>query len=55
MLLLIEVADTIARYHRGIKLPLYARDGVPEVWVADLEARLLRFHRQPAGHGCAQT
>jgi len=49
VLLLIEVADTSARYDREIKLPLYARHGVPEVWIIDLEARLLCFHRAPAG------
>ena len=49
VLLLIEVADTSARYDREIKLPLYARHGVPEVWIVDLEARLLRFYSLPAG------
>lgn len=49
VLLLIEVADTSARYVREIKLPLYARHGVPEVWIVDLEARVLRFFREPAG------
>lgn len=47
VLLLIEVADTSARYDREIKLPLYARHGVGEVWIVDLEARLVRFHRAP--------
>lgn len=49
VLLLIEVADTSARYDREIKLPLYARHGVREVWIVDLEARLVRFFRAPAG------
>lgn len=49
VLLLIEVADTSARYDREIKLPLYARHGVPEVWIVDLDARLLRLFREPAG------
>ena len=49
VLLLIEVADTSARYDREIKLPLYARHGVPEVWIVDLEARLLRLYREPGG------
>ncbi len=55
VLLLIEVADTSARYDREIKLPLYARHGVPEVWIVDLEARLLRFHRAPAGEAYGQS
>jgi Uma2 family endonuclease len=55
VLLLIEVADSSARYDREIKLPLYARHGVPEVWLVDLEARLLRFFRMPAGEAYQQT
>jgi Uma2 family endonuclease len=49
ILLLIEVTDTSARYDREIKLPLYARHGVGEVWIVELEARLVRFFRQPDG------
>jgi Uma2 family endonuclease len=49
VLLVIEVADSSARYDRDIKLPLYAAAGVPEVWLVDLEARLLRCHQQPVG------
>jgi Uma2 family endonuclease len=49
VLLLIEVSDTTARYDREIKLPLYAAAAVPEVWIVDLEAGLLRCHRSPSG------
>jgi Uma2 family endonuclease len=49
VLLLIEVSDTTLAYDRGIKLPLYARYGVSEVWIVDLENNLVRFFRQPAG------
>ncbi len=38
ILLLIEVASTSLAYDRRIKLPLYARHGVPEVWIVDLDA-----------------
>ena len=55
MLLLIEVADASARYDREIKLPLYARHGVVEVWIVDLEARLVRFFRQPSGDRYTDT
>lgn len=48
VLLLVEVADTSARYDREIKLPLYARHGVPEVWIVDLHERCVRFFRQLA-------
>lgn len=49
VLLLIEVADTTLAYDRGIKLPLYARHGIAEVWIVDLANGLLRFFRQPQG------
>lgn len=55
VLLLIEVADTSARYDREIKLPLYARHGVPEVWIVDLQARLLCLYREPAGDAYTQA
>lgn len=55
MLLLIEVADSIARYEREIKLPLYARHGVAEVWIVDLEAGVLRQRRSPAGESYAEA
>lgn len=48
-LLVIEVADSSIRYDRQVKLPLYARRGIPEVWIVDLDANLLRVHREPAG------
>jgi Uma2 family endonuclease len=55
VLLLIEVSDSTARYDREIKLPLYARHGVAEVWIIDLDARLLRVCRQPVGEAYTQT
>ena len=49
VLLIVEVADTSARYDREIKLPLYARNGIPEVWIVDLRERRVDIHRQPEG------
>ena len=49
VLLIVEVADSTQRYDRRVKVPLYARHGVPEVWVIDLENRLIHFYRAPAG------
>jgi Uma2 family endonuclease len=46
-LLVIEVADTTASYDRQVKAPLYARHGVPELWIVDLELGLVRFYRAP--------
>jgi Uma2 family endonuclease len=50
VLLLIEVSDSTARYDREIKLPLYARHGVSEVWIIDLDAKLIRCFRKPHGN-----
>ena len=45
ILLLIEVSDL--KYDREVKLPLYARAGIPEVWIVNLEAQILEVYRQP--------
>jgi Uma2 family endonuclease len=47
VLLIIEVADTSLRYDREIKVPLYARYGIPELWVVDLSGRNLTRYRDP--------
>ncbi|MEO7854093.1 MAG: Uma2 family endonuclease [Rubrivivax sp.] len=54
-LLVIEVADTTARYDREIKLSLYARHGIGELWIVDLEANLLRLYSAPSGEGYSQS
>ena len=51
VLLLIEVADTSLAYDRDIKIPLYARYGIPEVWLLDLPGESLEIHRQPSSEG----
>ncbi|MBI3156730.1 MAG: Uma2 family endonuclease [Burkholderiales bacterium] len=47
VLLLVEVADTTSRYDREVKLPLYARHGVAEVWLVDLDEGLVHLLREP--------
>jgi Uma2 family endonuclease len=47
--LVIEVCDSSASYDRGTKLPLYARAGVPEVWLVDLNRELVESYRGPLG------
>jgi Uma2 family endonuclease len=44
-LLVVEVSDTTLRYDRNVKVPLYGRHGIPEVWIVDLENGRLHFFR----------
>ena len=48
LLVAVEVADTSARQDLTTKRALYARAGVPEYWVLDLNRRILIVHRAPA-------
>ena len=47
VLLLIEVADTSQRYDRMVKLRLYARAGIREYWIVDLQGEAIEVYRQP--------
>ena len=47
VLLLVEVSDTTLAYDRDVKVPLYARAGIPEVWLVDLAGGQLLVFREP--------
>jgi Uma2 family endonuclease len=49
VLLVVEVADSSVGYDRSVKLPLYARTGIRELWLVDLERERIDVLRQPAG------
>jgi Uma2 family endonuclease len=49
VLLLIEVSDTTLEADRQIKLPLYARAGIVEVWLVNLNDEQIEVYAQPAG------
>jgi len=51
VLLTIEVMDTSASYDRTLKLPLYARKHVRELWLVDLPAAAVDVYRRPATSG----
>ncbi len=55
ILLVIEVADTTLAYDRDIKMPLYARAGIPEAWVIDLAADRIHVYRDPVAGQYAST
>jgi Uma2 family endonuclease len=47
VLMVIEVADTSVNYDRNLKLPLYARAGIPEAWLMVLGKGIIEVHSQP--------
>ncbi|HUM92454.1 MAG TPA: Uma2 family endonuclease, partial [Candidatus Competibacter sp.] len=47
VLLIIEIADSTLRYDRDVKMPLYAKNGIPEVWLLDIQSRQLEIYREP--------
>lgn len=55
VLFVIEVADTSLAYDLGTKVPLYARHGIPEVWVIDAATRQIRVFREPVDRSTAGT
>ena len=48
VLLVMEVADSSVEYDRLVKMPLYARAGVPEAWLIDLNRDLIVIQHDPA-------
>jgi len=53
-LLIVEVADTTLAYDRGRKLAAYARAGIPEFWILDLNGETLEICSRPEQGGYAQ-
>ncbi len=51
ILLVVEVADSSLQFDRRVKLPLYARRGIPEMWLVDLRRQTIDVHRDPAPDG----
>jgi hypothetical protein len=47
VLLLVEVADALLHYDLTIKLPLYAKHQIPEVWVCNLKEKRMDIYQQP--------
>jgi Uma2 family endonuclease len=55
VLLVVEIMDASAERDRGLKLPLYARAAIREVWLVDLGAERIEVYRQPEACGYRQT
>ena len=50
VLLIIEISDSTLRYDRDVKVPLYAKNGIPEVWLLDIKNRQLEIYREPVSY-----
>ena len=46
---LIEVSGSTLDYDRDVKRSLYARAGLPEVWIVNLDDQQIEVHRNPDG------
>jgi Uma2 family endonuclease len=55
VLLIVEVADSSIEYDRQTKAPLYARFGIPELWIVDLTRDHIAVSREPTSAGYATT
>lgn len=55
VLLIVEVADTTIDYDRLVKLPLYAKAGIPEVWIINLPAERIEVYARPSGEAYQTT
>ena len=55
VVLAVEVADTTLERDRRVKLPLYGRTGVPEVWIWNVTTKRLEVHRRATASGYADV
>jgi Uma2 family endonuclease len=51
VILAIEVSDTTLRFDLRTKVPLYARCGITEAWVVDVNERVVHVFRKPGAEG----
>jgi Uma2 family endonuclease len=49
VLLIIEVAKSSLHYDRTVKRALYARHGIPEFWIVNLQGNEIEVCRAPVG------
>lgn len=51
ILLLVEVSDTTLEFDKEVKANLYARAGIQEYWISDVNGKQLLVHRDPGPNG----
>ena len=49
VLLVVEVSDSTLRFDRNVKAALYALNGIPEMWLVNLQEGVVEVHRKPGG------
>ncbi len=54
VILLVEVADSSVEFDRRHKLPVYAMHGIPEVWLGDINTRIVEVYDEPIAGGYAR-
>src|SRR5215468_2290997 len=52
--LVIEVADSSLSYDRSRKASLYAKAGIPDYWILNLQDRQIEVHRRPISDGASE-
>jgi Uma2 family endonuclease len=52
---LVAVSDTTLEFDRTVKVPLYAQNSIPEVWIVDLNAQVVQVYREPNSSGYQQV
>jgi Uma2 family endonuclease len=55
VLLVVEVADATLAYDRRVKVPLYARAGIPEVWIVNLVKGIVEGYSRPDGNNYVEV
>jgi Uma2 family endonuclease len=51
VLLIIEVSHSTLAYDRDVKIPLYAKHAIPEVWIFEAANRSVSIYREPQRNG----
>ena len=55
VLLIIEVSDSTLARDRNVKLPMYARHAIPEVWIENIPDRQIEARRNPVNGEYAES
>ncbi len=52
--LIVEVSDVSIDYDKEMKLPIYARCEISELWIVDLNKKAIEIYREPSPDGYQQ-